>query len=286
MTRRPTDPAVDRGQANAQRRSFLKTSALLASGLAVESIVPEQLAAASPTLPTSVDLRAKNGNRYITSVKNQGACHSCTAFGVIATIEGSYHLQKQKPIGTANPELNLSEADLFTSKAPPLPRNCNIDHWWPRNALDYCITTGVQQNPATSAPFKIADKRQLVASNPEDTITAMKSWISNDSGGPVTAVMVEFDDFLAFGANRGTGTNDVTDVYDPGWDPHAPRPRLIGGHVISIVGYEDSHNGRYWICKNSWYVNNTQPWNRNGYVRIKMKGLAYIDRIDVWGVKV
>jgi len=117
-------------------------------------------------------------------------------------------------------------------------------------------------------------------------MTAIKSWISNDSGGPVTAVMVEFDDFLAFGANRGTGTNDVTDVYDPGWDPHAPRPRLIGGHVISIVGYEDSHNGRYWICKNSWYVNNTQPWNRNGYVRIKMKGLAYIDRIDVWGVKV
>jgi hypothetical protein len=285
MTRRRKDPAPDCGQANAHRRRFLQTSALLASGLAVESIVPGQLAAAPPPLPTAVDLRAKNGNKYITSVKDQGACHSCTAFGVIATIEGSYHLQKHKPIGAANPELNLSEADLF-AKAPPLPRDCNIDHWWPRTALDYCIATGVPQKPATPTLFKIATKQQLVASNPEDTITAMKAWIADDNGGPVTAVMVEFDDFLAFGVNRGTGTNDVTDVYDPGWDPHAPRPRLLGGHVISIVGYEDSHNGRYWICKNSWFVNNTQPWNRNGYVRIKMKGLAYLDRIDVWGVKI
>src|SRR5215831_15477874 len=90
MTRRPIDPTVDLGQAaNADRRRFLKTSAILASGLAVRSIVPGE-AAAPPALPASCDLRAKNGNSYITSLKNQGTCHSCTAFGVVATIEGSY----------------------------------------------------------------------------------------------------------------------------------------------------------------------------------------------------
>lgn len=283
MARRTRGSAVGPAQStNANRRRFLKTTAALATGLAVGSIVPRQLSAAPPN---SCDLRAKNGNNYVTSVKDQGACHSCTAYGVLATIEGSYHLQKRKPIGAANPELNLSEDDLF-AKAPPLPRDCNIDHWWPRNALEYCIATGVQGDPATKTLFKIASKQQLVARNPQDTIEAMKAWISDDNGGPVTAVMIEYDDFLTFGGSR-SGTTEVTDVYEPGWDPdpHAPRPRLLGGHVMSIVGYEDLHNGKYWICKNSWYIGGTQPWNGNGYVRIKMKGLSYIDRIDVWGVK-
>jgi hypothetical protein len=282
--RRMRESAVGAAQTTkANRRHFLKTTAALATGLATASIVPRQLSAAAPD---SCDLRAKNGSNYITSIKDQGACHSCTAYGVLATIEGSYHLQKRRPIGPASPELNLSEDDLFAN-APPLPRDCNIDHWWPRNALDYCIGTGVQEDPATKTRFKIATKQQLIAPNPQQTIAAIKTWISDDSGGPVAAVMIEYDDFLTFGANRGSGTNDVTDVYDPGWDPdpHAPRPRLLGGHVMSIVGYEDSHNGRYWICKNSWHINGTDPWNRNGYVRIKMRGLSYIDRIDVWGVK-
>jgi hypothetical protein len=262
------------------RRHFLRTTAALAGGAAMASTFPHSVTAQ----PDSCDLRAKNGNNYITSIKDQGACHSCTAFGVLAAIEGSYHLQNRMPIGGAIRELDLSERDLFNNAAPS-PGDCNIDHWWPKSALQYCIDTGVQQEPPSTL-FRIARKEQLVTGiNPDDTITAMKNWLSDDSGGPLIAVMVEYDDFLSFGLNRGPGTGDVDDVYDPGWD-RPKRPRLLGGHVMAIVGYKDLHNDRYWICKNSWYINGTDPWNRNGYVWVKMKGRSYIDRIDVWGVKI
>jgi len=265
------------------RRDFLKNSAVIATGAAVGSIVPGKASAVAPaTPPDAFDLRT---NKYITSIKDQHTCHSCTAFGVVATIEGSYHWQKNLPISTTKPELDLSEEELF--KAPPVLGNCNIDHWWPRGALDYCINNGVPKEGTTTNPYKILSKQQLVANTVDATITAMKSWISdpNNKGGPLVAVMVEYDDFLRFGANR-TGKTDITDVYEPGWETGSVKPKLVGGHVVSIVGYMDRGSSRYWICKNSWYINKGQPWNANGFVRIKMKGRSFIDRIDVWGVKV
>jgi hypothetical protein len=265
------------------RRDFLKTSAAIATGVAVGSIVPGRVSAATPaTAPDFFDLRAQ---KCITSIKDQGTCHSCTAFGVVATIEGSHHWQKNLPL-PANPELNLSEADLFGHAAPG-PGDCNIDHWWPQGALEYCKNTGVLRDPVTPDKYKIASMQQLVVDDVGATITAMKNWISdqNNKGGPLIAVMVEYDDFLRFGLNRTPGT-DVTQVYKPGWETGPVKPRLLGGHVVSIVGYEDHANAKYWICKNSWVIAQDEPWNGNGFVRIEMRGRTFIDRIDVWGVKV
>jgi C1A family cysteine protease len=288
MIRRTRATAGSAQRTDPTRRRFLKNSAIFASGVAVGSIAPGVALAAPPVgPPDAFDLRARLGMNYITSIKDQGSCHSCTAFGVLATIEGSHHWQKNLPIGGSNQELNLSEDDLFNNGTPA--GNCNIDHWWPRTALDYCTFPGVEQVPATQ-PYQIRSRQQLVGGDVEDTITRMKTWISdeNNKGGPLIAVMIEYDDFLRFGANRTPGPTDVTDVYEAGWErgPCTSKPIILGGHVVSIVGYEDLANSRYWICKNSWYVNEVQPWNGNGYVRIKMKGDSYIDRIDVWGVKV
>jgi len=275
MTRRGKQFTQDLGQKlNPDRRYFLKTAGVLAGGAAVGSIVSEQASAAPP--PT-FDLRDRNGN-FITSWKDQGRCHTCTAFGVIAAIEGSYHWQKKKAITAANPELDLSENDLFNSNAPPLPRPCDVDHWWPRYALEYCKTAGVKREPDNGTLFKIAMATQLVTSNkPQDNIDAIKTWISSANGGPVAAVMVEFADFGLFGENR-SGAGDVTDVYEP-----KGPPNIVGGHVLCIVGY----GANYWICKNSWRSQTTGgPWNQNGYVRIKMNGRTCIDQTNVWGVQI
>src|SRR5262245_15583832 len=158
--------------ADPNRRDFLKNSTLIATGVAVGSMLPGTASAAPPD---AFDLRAQ---KCITSVKDQGTCHSCTAFGAVATIEGSHHWQKNSPISAKNPELNLSEDDLFRHAAPG-SGDCNLDHWWPRGALDYCYSTGVQQEPATANAYKIASKQQLVANDVDVTIMAMKDWISN-----------------------------------------------------------------------------------------------------------
>jgi len=276
MTGRGTQLSQDLGRTIiSDRRRFLQTAGVLAGGLAVGT-ASEKVSAAPPP---SFDLRkATNGANYITSVKDQGLCHTCTAFGVVATIEGAYHWQKKKAITQANPELDLSENDLFYSNAPPLPRPCDVDHWWPRYALDYCKATGVKREPDNGTAFKIATATQLVTSNkPQDNVDAIKAWISSDTGGPVAAVMIEFADFGLFGENR-TGTGDVTDVYEP-----KGPPRIVGGHVLCIVGYGPN----YWICKNSWSSQTDGGLrNQNGYVRIKMSGRTCIDQSEAWGVRI
>jgi Papain family cysteine protease/TAT (twin-arginine translocation) pathway signal sequence len=264
--------------ADPNRRDFLKTSAVLATGVAVGSISPAS-AATPASAPDFFNLRSQN---CITSIKDQGACHSCTAFGVVATIEGSHHWQRNRPI-PANPELDLSEVDLF-AKAAPGPGDCNLDHWWPQGALDYCQNTGVLLQGSTTDRYKIASVQQLVENDIDLTIEKMKNWISNttNKGGPLVAVMVEYDDFLRFGLNRTPGT-EVTKSYEVGWETGPVKPRLLGGHVVSIVGYEDRANAKYWICKNSWVIARDEPWNGDGFVRVKMRDRSYI---DVWGVKV
>src|SRR4030095_9490042 len=59
--------------------------------------------------PANFDLRNVNGQNFITSVKDQGGCGSCVAFGSVATVEGTIRRQRGDP----NLVIDLSEAELF-----------------------------------------------------------------------------------------------------------------------------------------------------------------------------
>jgi C1A family cysteine protease len=64
---------------------------------------------ATPNLPSSFDWRNVNSKNYITSVKDQGNCGSCVAFGCTAVVEASFQIQQNK----TNTGIDLSEAQLF-----------------------------------------------------------------------------------------------------------------------------------------------------------------------------
>jgi C1A family cysteine protease len=210
--------------------------------------------------PAAYDLRNVNGVNYITSVKDQGGCGSCVAFGVVAAIEGRYRRQRND----GNLAVDLSEAQLFYCYGRQQGRNCG-NGWWPDQALE-CVKTGGLADEG-SYPYTAGDQNctnlasdwqtRAIKITGEKKMTSsadMKTWIS--TRGPLTACFIVYDDFFA---------------YRSGIYRHVSGGQA-GGHCVSIVGYDD--NGGFWICKNSWGTS----WGEAGFFCI-----AYGEcGIDTW----
>ncbi len=210
----------------------------------------------APTLyPPTYDLRNVSGQNFITSVKDQGSCGSCVAFGTLATIEGTYQVASKN----ASSGIDLSEAQLFYCYARAAGRNCGYNNdpnggWWPSAALDACKSgvadescfpytdkdqdcSGLCQDWQTRA-FKITGWHSLSSGND------IKVWIS--TRGPLVTTMSVYEDFFAYSSG----------VY------HHVSGALEGGHCVCAVGYDDTNE--CWICKNSWGA----AWGEAGFFRI------------------
>src|SRR5262249_40786623 len=261
------------------RRHFVRTAAALLGGAGAQALLSTSVRAFDPKL----DLRAGN---WITPVRNQNTCNWCTAFAAVATIEGTYN---KKYFTDGSKQLNLSEGQLFFAAGPK--DKCETTHWWPEEALAYCAQVGLtREDDETGIPdriIKIKSVSRLIHKDLKTTQNNMKKWL-NDTG-PVVAVMAEYSDFYQF---KGGDTVYYPDVPYSG-KPDPTPAWFVGGHVVSIVGYDDTVAKPYWICKNSY----GKGWNNNpnpplppmaGYVNILQGGAAdgdcYIDSIDVWGV--
>jgi C1A family cysteine protease len=118
----PGDPSLE------ERESVAKSNLMAFEAMAVAEV----------GYPASYDLRNVAGQNFITSIKNQGGCGSCVAFGVAATVEGTFRRQRNNP-GLA---VDYSEAQLFYCYARSQGRNCS-NGWWPNNALDFFRDSGV-----------------------------------------------------------------------------------------------------------------------------------------------
>jgi Papain family cysteine protease len=265
------------------RRSFI-TRAVAIAGAAVGVTYP------GPAWAAPVDLRdmdnpAKPGTRinFITPIKNQSSCNSCTAFAVVAAIEGTYNKKNNLP-GTVPRAINLSEGQLFYAAGPK--EKCEATHWWPEEALEYCARVGLaredQEGFVThpgSKTVQITRAVDLMRTSLKKTQEAMKNWISTK--GPVIAVLAEYNDFFLF---RGGNLAYFPDVNYPNKPTTLTKLWFVGGHTVAIVGYDDAQ--KYWICKNSY----GDAWNGTGYVNIAYSDQnpnsldAKIDSIDVWGV--
>lgn len=199
--------------------------------------------------PGSFDLRNVGGKNFITSVKNQGGCGSCVAFGVAATVEGTLRRR------TNNPTLavDYSEAHLFYCYAKSQGRTC-ANGWWPGKALDAFKDGGVVDEACF--PYTAGDQACNLCSGWQARVTKidgwhritsasdMKDWISTK--GPLVACYTVYQDFFAYrsGIYRHLTGN------------------AVGGHCVCCVGYNDAQ--RYWICKNSW----GPSFGESGYFRI------------------
>ena len=270
------------------RRDFLKTTGTIA-GLttagAFTELLPGSTAEAQLTMtpsakpsiatPSKYDLRNVAGSNYITEVRDQGICNSCTAFAVIAAIEGAISVKQNTP----SPQIHLSEEQLFTCAGP----GCDTNAWYPEEALQYCKDFGVANyadygprdgvchvDPNLS-PTKISDFKPLADAS------AMKQCLSGTGSftqaSPVVSLFVFYQDLWDWAPNSD---NKVYKHKDNG-NPHDEA--RIGGHAVCIVGYDD--NPGYWICKNSWGPN----WGNKGKGYFNMSyGDCHIDDFLMYGV--
>ncbi|HJQ45659.1 MAG TPA: C1 family peptidase [Amycolatopsis sp.] len=209
------------------------------------------------TLPHKFDLRYTCDGDYVTPVKDQGECGSCTAFGVIAVLEGTAAYTRRK----AGLDLDLSEAQLFFGHAAE-HHLTSTSGSWPDDLLRDCVSDGVtfenywpyhdngsgSLNPNWTSQVVHAENIVDLTRNP----AGIKHHIYGY--GPVTACMVVYDDFFHYtgGVYRHT-TEDSR-----------------GGHCIALVGWDDEQG--CWIGKNSWGTD----WGEAGYFRIAY-GEAYLE---------
>lgn len=221
--------------------------------------------------PASFSWTNVNGRTFISSIKDQGSCGSCVAFGAAATIDGTMRVTKNIAIGDVNAYAlqDVSEAQLFYCGAEGQQGRTCATGWWPDGALQYATVTGVA--PEACFPYTPGDQScnlgfgwqsqltQVGRSSTIHNVVAMKQFISTN--GPLIACFSVYDDFFGYrsGVYRYNGT--------------AP---LAGGHCISVVGYDDTQQA--WLCKNSWGTG----WGMSGYFLIAY-GQCGIDS-TMWSV--
>ena len=201
--------------------------------------------------PASFDWRNKGGQNFITSIKNQGSCGSCVAFGTVAAVESRMKILRNDPAYV----VDHSEAHLFYCHARAESRNCS-NGWWPDKALEAYKNTGVCDEACY--PYTAGDQNctgrcadwqnrvtKVSAYTNVTNIAAIKEWLSTK--GPMIACYTVYSDFSAYSNGIYRKTANAT---------------VRGGHCVSCIGYNDAQ--QFWICKNSWGPN----WGEGGFFRI------------------
>jgi hypothetical protein len=191
------------------------------------------------TLPASFDWRDYG---KVTSVKNQGACGSCWAFGMLGSYEGILAVDDQ---GLQD----LSEE--FLVRCNSYGYGCN-GGWWCyddmyngiplESCYPYTATDGPCDHNCTLY-FPVDDWYLVGNSSSVPSTDAIKQAIYNY--GPVSvAVYVN----TAFQYYTGGVFNSCSN-YSP-------------NHAVVLVGWDDANS--CWIMKNAWGTG----WGESGYMRI------------------
>lgn len=227
-------------------------------------------------IPSFFDWREVNGLNYITPVKLQGICNSCTAFSLIACMESLFHIQTGIPV-TDKTALSLSEQHLFFHHPSYMNNRCDcntgftgpieefLDYLEEKGILPACYCGYHPYNPLFLPPLRELKKQwekaalKITGYEKVSGTARMKELLC--TRGPLIARLAFSNDFFLY--RSGIYTSEVE--------------KKEGIHFVLVTGY-DEKNGA-WIGKNSWGI----KWGEAGFFRIRY-GECEVDK-QMWHIK-
>lgn len=202
------------------------------------------------------DWRNVDDGDWTTPIRNQiqDVCGSCWAFGALGGLESNYKIWMNNP----NSDIDLSEQYILSCS----PGGCS--GWYLQRTLSWIKHNGIifeecmpyEANDTIPCESKCDDWR--------DNLFGITDY-EKVSRGNITAIK---EALLTYGPLPST-MSVYTDFY-PDWNGDVYQQtseELVFGHVITIVGFDDTWGNvdeGYWICKNSWGT----EWGEEGWFRI------------------
>jgi hypothetical protein len=209
-------------------------------------------------LPSFFSWRNINGTDYTTPIKDQSPAPTCEAYAFCASLETIMQFQMQE---IYNPD--LSETHLF------FYANGSIEKGYVSiiDAANYLIEYGVPDEGCNPDPHRAFDYQFESLPGWENRTVKITSWgwVDHDiesiktaliEHGPLIICITLWKDFNYY----------LGGVYIHRWGVRR------GGHVVAMVGYDDSKE--CWIVKNSW----GSAWGANGWFRMSY----YADMFAGW----
>jgi len=241
---------ADRTPEELRRRVSSKPLKIVMKDVKMNTVVAP--AANVSALPKSFNWEKKGA---VTSVKDQGDCGSCWAFGSVGTMEGQLFLKKGKLENLS--EQNLVDCDhecqLFSGE-----KICDegCDGGMEPNAFQYVIkNNGINK-------LKDYKYTAVVGTCKYDSAKAVKGWKSWDY-----VTVKKEDDLRQYLYDNGpvsVGVHaDEWFYYSGGIFNSACQTQ--NDHAVLLVGWgEDDKGTPYWIIKNSW----GKDWGIDGYIHL------------------
>jgi len=231
--------------------SMTKISLVLISVLLVAICAPMMDNADTPELsdlPSYFSWRNIEGIDYTTGIKDQSPAPTCEAYGLCAALETlmQYHVGKRY-------DPDLSETHLYFSAGGTYEAGyVNLI-----DAADYLIEYGVPDEGCYPDPHRAYDYPFESLPGWQDRTVKIREWgwVPHEEDAIKTA-LIEHGPLIVC---LYFGTDFY--FYNDGIYSHE-RGRIAGGHVVSMVGYDDTE--RCWIMKNSW----GSKWGEEGWFRL------------------
>jgi len=240
----------DRTHEELHKRFSARPLKTVFSGLKLDTIVaPEANVSA---LPKSFNWVSKGA---VTSVKDQGDCGSCWAFGAVGTMEGQLFLKKGKLENLSEQNLVDCDHECQTYSGTKLCDD-GCDGGMEPNAFQYVIkNNGI--NTLKDYPYHAKVEKCKF-----DSSKAVKGW------GTWSYVTVKKeDDLRQYLYDHGPVS---IGVHAEEWYFYSGgifnKPCLTqNDHAVLLTGWgEDASGTPYWIIKNSW----GESWGIKGYIHM------------------